>query len=497
MKTTADKTTHHTHLDAHRRVDQDGTVATMFIQPTVQTKLTVNTPGDPFEQEADAMANRVAGGSSNAQMEEGKGLRLKEEEEETIQRAEEEEKETIQRAEDEEEPIQRLEEEELIQRSEDEEEEMVQRREEEKEEGCVACAQKEEETVHRSVNSPTNRGGTTAPSIVSEVVSSPGQSMDKGTQITMENSFGTDFSSVRIHNDDRAQSSAKTISAQAYTYGSHIVFGRGKYEPHTPSGKHLLAHELTHVMQQGADIRRRVDPNASTTNGNSSTVDTATAEPPPATLVPVPASEGGPAPSPEAGSENVPATEGGPLPTVIELEPIMPPPPETLNPEAQSRLNRAQNNAGTAASNNAELPPASELADEARGGVTEPISETEGRASGQLTAALNQRVAPSPEIEELCDNIRRVIHDKRPPDEDSLLQADPEEAANEAGSQLNENIDSDVDRVGSEYDELDESPTGETGQIGDTVELPPEEVGEPNINAQGAAPDRLLSLIHI
>ena len=67
----------------------------MFIQPTVQTKLTVNTPGDPFEQEADAMANRVAGGSSNAQMEEGKGLRLKEEEEETIQRAEEEEKETI------------------------------------------------------------------------------------------------------------------------------------------------------------------------------------------------------------------------------------------------------------------------------------------------------------------------------------------------------------------------------------------------------------------
>ncbi|SDD93662.1 protein of unknown function [Pricia antarctica] len=497
MKTTADKTTHHTHLDAHRHGDQDGAVATMFIPPTVQTKLTVNTPGDPFEQEADTMANRVMAGSANTQMEEGKRVRLQEEEEEEkIQRSEEEEEETLQRMEEEEETVQRTEdeEEEKVQRKEEEEvqrkeeENEVQRKGEEDKEGELQRV--EEEPVQRSENWSTHHGGTTAPSIVSEVVSSSGQIMDKGTQGTMENSFGTDFSSVRIHNDDKAQTSAKSISAQAYTYGSHIVFARGKYEPHTSSGKHLLAHELTHVMQQGAAVKRRVDPDASTVNGHAATVDIATAESPTA-LVPVPDSEVAPASSPEAGLENVPAAEGGPLPTQIELEPIMPPPPESLNPEAQSRLNRAQNNAGTAASNNAELPPASELADEARGGVTEPISETEGRASGQLTAALNQRVAPSPEIEELCDNIRRVIREKRPPDEDSLLQADPEEAANEAGSQLNENIDSDVDRVDSEYDELDESPTGETEQIGDTVELPPEEVGEPNINAQGAAPDPL------
>ncbi len=489
MKATADKTTHHTHLDAHRHGDQDGTVATMFIPPTVQTKLTVNTPADPFEQEADAMAKQVAGGSPNAQMEEGKGLRLKEEEEEKLQRSEVEEEETVQRLEEDEETVQRLaEEEKEVQRNEEEDE--VQRKGEEDEEGELQRVEEKEESVQRSANSPTNHGGTTAPSIVSEVVSSAGQSMDKGTQSSMENSFATDFSSVRIHNDDKAQKSAKSISAQAYTYGSHIVFGRGKYEPHTSSGKHLLAHELTHVMQQGAAVKRRVDPDARSVNGRASTVDTATAEPP-TSLVPVPDSEVAPASSPEAGLDNVPAAEGGPLPTQIELEPLMPPPPESLNPEAQSRLNRAQKNAGIAASNNAELPPASELADEARGGVTEPISETDGRASGQLTAALNQRVAPSPEIEELCDNIRRVIREKRPPDEDSLLQADPEEAANEAGNQLNENIDSDVDRVDSEYDELDESPTGETGQIGDTVELPPEEVGEPNINAQGAAPDPL------
>ncbi len=488
MKTTADKTTHHSNLDAHRHADDRGTVTAMFIPPTVQTKLTVNTPGDPLEKEADTMADRVMGGSANTQMEEGKRLRLQEEDEETIQRSQEEE-ETIQRKEEEkEEPVQRKKDDDEVQRLEVEKEETVQRSEEEEEE--VQRAEEEEETIQRSENSSTNHAGTTAPPIVSEVVSSPGQSMDQSTQSKMENSFGTDFSSVRIHNDDKAQASAKSISAQAYTYGSHIVFARGKYEPHTSSGKHLLAHELTHVRQQGADVRRRVDPDASTANGSSSTVDTATAEPP-SNLAPESVSEGTGATSTELSSENVAPAEGPALPTVIELEPIMPPPPDSLNPEAQSRLNRAQNNAGTAASNNAELPPANELTDEARGGVTEPVSETDGRASGQLTAALNQRVAPSPEIEELCDNIRRVIREKRPPDEDSLLQADPEEAANEAGNQLNENIDSDVDRVEGEYDELDESPTGAAEQIGDTVELPPEEVGEPNINAQGAAPDPL------
>jgi len=481
MKATTDKTTHHSNLNAHGRADQGGTVATMFIPPTVQTKLTVNTPRDPFEQEADTMADRVMGGSANTQREEGKRLRLQEaEEEETVQRSEEDEKETVQRMEEEEATVQRSEEDE-VQRMEEDEEDTVQR------------AEDEEETLQRSTSSSTNHAGTTAPPIVSEVVSTPGQTMDKSTQSTMENSFGTDFSSVRIHNDDKAQTSAKSISAQAYTYGSHIVFGRGKYEPHTPSGKHLLAHELTHVTQQGGDVKRRVDPDAANSAGsNTAEANTPSVEAPTAIT---PEAAAGTAPTTSASSEvaveNVSPTEGPPLPMVVDLAPIMPEPPDSLGQEAQNRLNRAQNNAGTAASNNADLPEANEFSDEARGGVTEPISETDGRASGQLTATLNERIAPSPEIEELCENIRRVIREKRPPDEDSLLQADPEEAANEAGNQLNENIDSDVDRVEGEYDELDGSPTGTPEQVGDTVELPPEEVGEPNINAQGAAPDSL------
>jgi Domain of unknown function (DUF4157) len=66
----------------------------------------------------------------------------------------------------------------------------------------------------------------------------------------MEARLGHDFSDVRIHNDDAAHQSAKSVNAQAYTVGSSIVFQRDKYDPGSAAGQHMLAHELTHVVQQ-------------------------------------------------------------------------------------------------------------------------------------------------------------------------------------------------------------------------------------------------------
>jgi hypothetical protein len=66
----------------------------------------------------------------------------------------------------------------------------------------------------------------------------------------MENRLGHDFSQVRIHDDERANSSANSLGANAYTIGSHIVFGAGKADLKTQEGKERLAHELTHVVQQ-------------------------------------------------------------------------------------------------------------------------------------------------------------------------------------------------------------------------------------------------------
>lgn len=62
--------------------------------------------------------------------------------------------------------------------------------------------------------------------------------------------MGQDFSRVRFHTDASAQQSADEVNARAYTVGHHIVFGAGRFAPETREGRRLLAHELTHVVQQ-------------------------------------------------------------------------------------------------------------------------------------------------------------------------------------------------------------------------------------------------------
>jgi hypothetical protein len=86
---------------------------------------------------------------------------------------------------------------------------------------------------------------------VHDVVGSGGGSpLDTDTRGLMESRLGHDFSDVRVHTDGKAHESAQSINAQAYTVGSDVVFQSGKYEPATDSGRHVLAHELTHVVQQ-------------------------------------------------------------------------------------------------------------------------------------------------------------------------------------------------------------------------------------------------------
>ncbi len=78
-----------------------------------------------------------------------------------------------------------------------------------------------------------------------------GSALDRNTRQVMESRFGHQFGAVRIHTDGRADATAKQINARAFTIGRHIGFASGEYQPHTPEGQTLLAHELTHVIQQG------------------------------------------------------------------------------------------------------------------------------------------------------------------------------------------------------------------------------------------------------
>ena len=155
--------------------------------PLFQAKLAINQPGDKYEQEADRVAEQV--------------MRMQD-------------------------PI-------------------LQRK-------CAKCDE-DEEKVLQAKESPEKIPVTQdqdVPPIVHEVLRSPGQPLDAAPWAFMEPRFGHDFSQVRVYNDTPAAKSAKAVNAQAYTLGNHIVFGQQKYTPESWEGLHLLAHELTHVVQQ-------------------------------------------------------------------------------------------------------------------------------------------------------------------------------------------------------------------------------------------------------
>ncbi len=457
-----------------------------------------------------------------------------------------------------------------------------------------------------------------------------GTTLPFSTRKFMENAFSADFSSVNIHNNKNANLLNRQLGAKAFTHGNDIYFDSGQYNPNSLEGNKLLAHELTHVVQQQGSnhsaIQRRsnsqssnpslvnalgrtqelidrmnllspslqyriegrgllyeiidettlsnfdwlmlglIDTNGLTlfklierfglltqglglglnegsiranetiddllvaedeglktvlliafNNSNEQAIDRPVddsavalvelaqgqrAESSPSdsesfangdTTISAPSSneevEEGAITDAASASVSDSASAAGAAIARLTDEPLMPPPPTELGAAATGRLGQAQSGARRTARSSSNLPTDQEITEEARRGVTEPDEEARANASAELTNQLKERPQPSPEIEELCENIRAVIKAKRPPDEDALLEADPEEAANEAGNQLNQSISSDVERVDGEYQDLESTPAGTPQQIGETPELPPTEFPTQEINAEGAAPD--------
>jgi hypothetical protein len=154
----------------------------------VQSKLIIGAPGDRFEQEADHVAERV--------------MRMPEP---GVQRA-------------------------------------------------CACGSDEKDPKQEFLQAKGEPGGTgagVAPPAVHDALGATGQALDSGTKSFFEPRFGHDFSQVRLHTGQDAARAARSVNALAFTVGRDIVFGAGRYQPQTEAGKSLLAHELTHVMQQG------------------------------------------------------------------------------------------------------------------------------------------------------------------------------------------------------------------------------------------------------
>lgn len=105
---------------------------------------------------------------------------------------------------------------------------------------------------------PVALGNTSVPEIVGDVLASSGEPLPSQTRAEMEPHFGHDFSQVRVHADKQAAESARQIGARAYTLGNNLVFGTHQYAPATPRGQRLLAHELTHVVQQQSGSKQQI-----------------------------------------------------------------------------------------------------------------------------------------------------------------------------------------------------------------------------------------------
>ena len=168
-------------------------VQRLFAQGAIQAQVAVGPPGDPFEQEADRVADAVVGG---------------------------------------------------------------------KPAGC-SCGGTCEKCraagmgIRRKANGGAAGSGGGPSSVAGNPLSSlgAGRAMDRSSNSFFSNRMGSDFSGVRLHTGPAAEQSAASINARAYTYGNSVVFGKGAYDPGSKEGKHTLAHELTHVVQQGQGAR--------------------------------------------------------------------------------------------------------------------------------------------------------------------------------------------------------------------------------------------------
>jgi hypothetical protein len=133
---------------------------------------------------------------------------------------------------------------------------------------CSACEEEDQKGL-------VQRDGEGSVSMTSDVgaaihgLRGGGDAMSSSARGFFEPRFGHDFARVRIHTDSRAADVARSMQARAFTLGNDIVFGAGQYQPNTPRGQRLLAHELAHVVQQsgggGSLIQREVDPASATT----------------------------------------------------------------------------------------------------------------------------------------------------------------------------------------------------------------------------------------
>lgn len=220
----------------------------MYAAGSLQAKLKIGQPGDKYEREADSVADRVMRMPDPA-------ISRVEEKDETVQ---------ARPLADGMAPLMRKQpEEEVKKKPEMEEEKPVQKKplqRKQEEEEVRKQPEKEEQPVQAKAGGHHSGGGTPAVANGLENIRGGGQPLSQASRAFFEPRFGTDFSKVRVHTGNNAAHLARSINAKAFTAGRDVVFGDGQYAPESNEGKRLMAHELTHVVQQGGKVSQGSKP---------------------------------------------------------------------------------------------------------------------------------------------------------------------------------------------------------------------------------------------
>lgn len=435
------------------------------LEGPVQRKAVVGPPDDPLEHEADRAADRIVRGEAapplsrlgagtvrrcaacgSADCDRGGA------EEAVLQR---------QPLDEEEEPVQAR----LVQRQPvEEEEEPIQMRRE-----GGASGPSVHEAAARAVRSP-----------------GPGAPIRPEARRPLEAGFGVDLGDVRVHDDAAAHRSAHALRAQAFAHDRHIWLGRGASQ----ADLHLMAHETAHVLQQDGVVRRRMagpppeaeasPPPVEAEEETAEAVVDAVAE----------SAAGGPPPAEALGPPprgDVPGGDGAEAPADVEV--LMPEPPTRLSGAERRRLQDVDARTGEAADEQTDLPTADAQKAEARGAVDEPQAEADAQAgTAALAEALGTEPAPSPEVEELCERINRVLESMTPTDEETLVRTKPDELAASTGHQLDTQIDAKVQAAEGKYADVATDPHGTPDQIGTPLQPPPASVETTDPRATAATP---------
>ena len=240
-----------------QKSSETDTAESAFFKPAIQPKLRVNQPNDEFEKEADLIAETVVNAPVSAldhadnQPPDIQREEMEEEEEDILQTSavsdskistsDQENHKSNQSGK----PYLLQTKSDLMRVADDEEEETLQ----------TYSDQRTNSLHHTEVIQLSGRGPPVdQPQFQNQLHNSTagGQPINEPLRRDMSSHFGADFSAVRIHTDTSAQHLSKQVNAHAFTYGNHIYFNSGKFDPDSRSGRTLLAHELTHTIQQGA-----------------------------------------------------------------------------------------------------------------------------------------------------------------------------------------------------------------------------------------------------